>query len=297
MDFDNIHIPENITSVKINNEKMKNINFIKKYDKEWDELDFEHNDFEELKIISNIKCNKLILNNNNIKEITIFECNIKCLEMEKCNLEKIHFINTNIEKLILNNNSIEEINLFPNNLKHLEVKKNSLSYFHYNEVLSKLEILYLDNNNIENFVFDKNNELIKLSLNNNSLSCFDMNIITQKLKLLNLLNNCFDFNEYEYLNILKIRQKYENLKLFIENFTDNNDSSSSDENMSNSLISKKKIKFFNDSDNSDNTDNSDNDNNGDNDFSNKDIDEYVIIDKSKMLNNKDKVEFRWNISI
>ena len=279
MELEDIIIPKDVNSVKINNEKLKNINFIKKYDKEWDELNFSYNDFKELKIISGIICNKLILSNNDIKEITLFGCNIKCLEMEKCNINKIHFIDTSIEKLIINTNDIEELNLFPNNLKHLEIKNNNLSYFHYNELLSGLEILYLDNNNVENFVFNKNNNLIKLSLNNNSLSSFEFDIITQKLELLNLLNNNFDTCNHENKNIRFITKKYTNLKIFIE-FYDNNlndTNNSSDDDIFEDIIPKHKMKIFNDSD--DNDDNGDDKSNDDSNFNiDDDINDYFNND-------------------
>ena len=60
-------------------------------------------------------------NNNDMPEITFVSCNIKCLEMEKCNIKKINFIDTKIEVLIINNNDIDIFDLFPNNLKHLEM--------------------------------------------------------------------------------------------------------------------------------------------------------------------------------
>ena len=96
-----------------------------------------------------------------------------------------------------------------------------------------------------------------------------------------------------------IREKYKNLKLFIENFTNssnsiqssNSEKYSDDDKSLDDYISKHKIKFFNDSDNSDNND----DNNDDN---NKSVNEYFISGLSRKLNNnKDKVEFRWEISI
>jgi hypothetical protein len=297
MDFSDIHISNGIDSIRINNEKLKNINFLTKYEKEWDELDFSDNEFEDLKTISGIYCNKLILSNNNIMEISFLSCNIKCLEMEKCNIKKINFINTVIEILIINNNDIDELNLFPNNLKYLEIKNNNLSYFHYNELLINLEVLYLDNNNIEDFVFTNNNNLITLSLNNNSLNIFDINIITEKMELLNLLNNCFDIYDNDNQYITSITNIYTNLKLFIEiSFNDITSNNNDD------IIPKQKILFFQDSDESiksNTSDLSDDDNyfNNDGDDDIRNIFNYNIVksNKGEQENNKTRVEFRWSI--
>lgn len=205
-------LPYHIVNVYLNNNSVSKVEWD---DRPWKTICLKNNNMD-VGEFNGLNCDKLILDDNDIKEITFVNCKINHLSIMNNKITNINFFDCHIERLDLSVNKIQKIITLPSNLKVLKLDNNKIQ-----EILISLSdtiiILDLSDNKLEKI---KNipSFLKHLDLSKNNFKSFDPMLLPNTLEYFDITENKI-YNNFELFN--ELRSKI--LKIYYDTDNENDD--------------------------------------------------------------------------
>ena len=205
-------LPDNIVNVHLDDNLVSQVIWD---DRPWKIISLKNNNMD-VGEFDGLNCDELILDNNDIKEITFVDCKINHLSITNNKITNINFFDCYIERLDLSVNKIQKIITLPSNLKILKLDSNKIR-----EILISLSdtITYLDlsDNKFEN-IQDLPSFLTYLDLSKNNLKSINTILLSDTLEY-------FDITENKILNNTELFEKFQNkiLKIYYDSDNENED--------------------------------------------------------------------------
>ena len=176
-------LPDNIINVYLDNNCVNSVSWD---DRLWGIISIKNNNFDTNEF-DGFESEKLILDNNDIKEITFVNCKINHLSIINNNIININFFDCYIERLDLSVNKLTNIITLPTALKRLSLDSNKI-----HEILTNFEesIDYLDLSDNKLTKLPNIPLSIKhLDLSKNNFVSLDSSIIPKTLEFFDISNN------------------------------------------------------------------------------------------------------------
>lgn len=176
-------LPENITNVYLNNNM---VNVVSWDNRSWGTISIKSNNFDAGEF-DGFECDKLILDNNEIKEITFVNCKINNLSIVNNFIVNINFFDCHIKSLDLSANKITNIITLPFDLEKLNIDGNKIK-----DISTKLSdsIIHLDlSDNKLNKIPNIPNSIKYLDLSKNNFESFDPSIIPTTVEFFDITDN------------------------------------------------------------------------------------------------------------
>jgi len=205
-------LPYNIVNVYLDDNLVSQVIWD---DRPWKTISLKNNNMD-VGEFDGLNCDKLILDNNDIKEITFVDCKINYLSITNNKITNINFFDCCIERLDLSVNKIQKIITLPSDLKILKLDSNKIR-----EILISLSdtIVHLDlsDNKLEN-IKDLPSFVTHLDLSKNNLKSINTLLLSDTLQY-------FDITENKIANNTELFEKFQNkiLKIYYDLDNENED--------------------------------------------------------------------------
>ncbi|MBR2678047.1 MAG: leucine-rich repeat domain-containing protein [Bacilli bacterium] len=242
--IDELPAYNDLIGLSLKNNKLTDLTGIKTKFSKFTALDLSNNNIEDIKQLNDIDVSSLILANNKISSLEGFKPNnvmelnlsgnkniknlevlndseIYYLELKDINLKDLSEVKklTKVQSLVLDNNSIEDVKDLSDmtNLLNLSIQKNNIKDINLDN--SKLSIINLADNNLENISIKNNENLGYINISNNkNIKNFWKNIENNKI-VFSIVGEKISLNSDQVSDIIKtLTEKGQAENVFFSDF-------------------------------------------------------------------------------